>query len=237
MKKIILILSVASCIVVEAQSLKPFKKFRTNVPEPSDIAYTPDFSSFYIVSDQGILYQTDTLGKITKAAPFTGVDFEGVYSDDKNIYVADERTRRVHVYTQNTLEHTKQNEITYHGGMNEGYEGITFNQKKSCFVIVTEKNPIYFFELNSDLIKINETKLKIASDISAVYFYNDFMYALSDEDQTVFKLDPITYAVINKWKIPVTNPEGMAFDKQGNLVIVSDFEQTIFKFKLTENIK
>ena len=233
MKKTILILFISSVCFCHAQKrLKPFEKFRTNVSESSDITYSPDYSSFYIVSDQGYLYQTDLRGKIIKKAAETGMDFEGCFADDKYVYVADERTRKVIVYSQDSLQVIKQNEIPYMGGMNEGYEGITYNKKKGCFVLPVEKNPIYFFELNSDLMKIGEFKLKFASDVSAVCFYNDFMYALSDEDQTVFKLNPINYKVIDKWKISVTNPEGMTFDKEGNLVIVSDFEQTIFKFNL-----
>jgi uncharacterized protein YjiK len=237
-KKIFIFLMIASAPAIQGQAkLKPFAKMHTNVPEPSDIAYNSDFSTLYIVSDQGILYETDTLGKIIRSAPYTGVDFESVYADDKNVYVADERTRRVIVYTKNNLEFVRQNEVAYSGGMNAGYEGMTYNAKRNCFVLAIEKNPNWLFEINNDLVKINEVKLNISADVSGIYYYKEFIYVLSDEDQTVFRLDPVTYKVITKWKIPVTNPEGIAFDKQGNLVIVSDFEQSIFKFRLTEPVK
>src|ERR1700739_927942 len=205
MKKTLLIILITSAGLCKAQRmLKAFEKYPTNVSEPSDISYSPDYSSFYIVSDQGYLYQTDLHGKILKRASQTGMDFEGAYADDKNVYVADERTRSVIVYSQDSLLVIKENEIPYMGGMNEGYEGITYNKKKSCFVLPVEKNPIYFFELNNDLVKTGKYKLKFASDISAVCFYNDYMYALSDEDQAIFKLDPITYKVLDKWRISVT---------------------------------
>ncbi|MGZ3882885.1 MAG: SdiA-regulated domain-containing protein [Bacteroidia bacterium] len=236
--KIFLLSLIFTSFFCDAQvKLKPFKKFHTNVPEPSDIVYSPDFSQFYIASDQGILYVTDTLGKKVKQAANEGLDFEGVWADDKFIFIADERARRVLVYDQTDLKVVRQNEIAYGGGMNAGYEGITYNAKKNCYVVVTEKNPIWFYELNADFVKINEVKRNIASDVSSICFHNDFMYALSDEDQCVLKLDPVTYEVLMKWKIPVTNPEGMTFDKQGHLVVVSDFEQSIFKFQLTDSLK
>lgn len=235
MKKILFVLLVACAGLCEAQAmLKPFKKMRTNVPEPSDIAYSSNFDSFYIVSDEGFLFQADTMGKKIRCSPYTGVDFESVYADDKNIYVADERTRRVIVYTQDSLQFVRQNEVAYSGGMNLGYEGMTYNPKRKCFVLAIEKSPNWLFEINNDLVKINEVKLNLSADVSSICYHNDFIYILSDEDQMVFRLDPNTYRVLNKWKVPVTNPEGMTFDKQGNLVLVSDFEQMIFKFKLTE---
>lgn len=236
-KNLVFLFTLSAFFCSAQEKIKPFTKFHTNVPEPSDIAYSPDFSKFYIANDGGVIYVTDTLGKKTGCAKVQGIDFEGLYADEKYIYAADERTRRVMVYDQADLKLVRQNEIAYLGGMNAGYEAITFNAKKNCFVISTEKNPVWFFELNSDLVKINEVKLKIASDISALCYHDNFMYALSDEDQCVLRLDPVSYEVLRKWRIPVTNPEGMTFDKQGNLVIVSDFEQTIFKFQLTENPK
>lgn len=236
MKKFLIVLLAACAGLSEAQPmLKPFKKIRTNVPEPSDIAYSPNFDSFYIVSDEGFLFQTDTMGKKIRCSSFTGVDYEGIYADDKNIYVADERTRRVIVYSQDSLAFVRQNEVAYSGGMNLGYEGMTYNPKRKCFVLAIEKSPNWLFEVNNDLVKINEIKLNLSADVSSIYYYNDFIYILSDEDQMVFRLDPNTYKILNKWRIPVTNPEGMAFDKQGNLVVLSDFEQMIFKFQLTES--
>ena len=212
--------------------LKFTKKYKTNVPEPSDIAYGKD-NTIFIVSDQGVLYQVDEAGKIVKTASEQGLDYEGVWADENFVYVADERARRIKVFDYD-LNLVRQNEVSYHGGMNLGYEGITYNEAKKCFLIATEKTPMWFFELNNDLVKINEKKMKIASDVSGLCFHDNFLYIVSDEDQTVMKLNPNDYSVIQKWQIPVTNPEGIAFDKQGNLIIVSDFEQTIFQFSLPE---
>jgi uncharacterized protein YjiK len=116
--------------------------------------------------------------------------------------------------------------------MNAGTEAITYNLVKDCYVVAVEKDPVYFFELSKTFNKTNEIKMKIASDISSLTFRNGFIYALSDEDQCVLKLDPQDYHVIEKWLIPVTNPEGITFDKLGNLVILSDTEQNIYKFHI-----
>ena len=75
---------------------------------------------------------------------------------------------------------------------------------------------------------------KIARDISSASFHNDFLWLLSDEDRTVLKLNPITYEVIEKWLLPVINPEGFAFDKDSNLVVTCDDMQRIYYFNNPE---
>lgn len=212
--------------------LKPFEKFHTNVSEPSDIAYSTDYSQMYIVSDKGILYKTDTLGKKIIDAEAKGLDFEGICMYNNVLYVTDERARRIMGYSPDSMILVRENEVAYTGAMNQGYEAITYNEVKKCFIIVTEKEPCWLFELNNDLVKINEKKLKIASDLSGLCYHDGFVYALSDENQMVIQLNASNYSVIQKWKIPVTNPEGITFDKNGNMVILSDVEQKIYKFKI-----
>ena len=234
MRSYITLLLVSACFCSNAQKLSSYKKFRTQVPEPSDLVYTKDYSKFYCVSDQGFLFLTDTAGHILKQAKHTGTDFEGVFADDQYVYVSDERTRRVLLYDVESLTHIKQYEVMYSGAANEAYEGITFNKKKNCFLLCIEKNPTTLFELNKDFQKLAEIPIKSVSDISSICYYNDFIYVLSDEDEKVLKLDPTTYAILSSWKIPVTNPEGICFDAQGHLVIQSDKDQKIYKFNLAQ---
>jgi uncharacterized protein YjiK len=230
----LLLLLICFSFFSNAQKLSSFKKFRTQVPEPSDLVYNKDYSKFYCVSDQGFLFMIDTAGKILKQSKRTGTDFEGVYVDDQYVYVTDERTRRILLYDIESLAYIKQYEVSYAGAANEGYEGMTFNKKKNCYLLSIEKNPTMLFELNKDFQKLAEIPIKSISDISSICYHNDFIYILSDEDEKVVKLDPSTYAIISSWKIPVTNPEGICFDAQGHLVIQSDKDQKIYKFNLAQ---
>ena len=75
----------------------------------------------------------------------------------------------------------------------------------------------------------------VASDISSARFYKNELFLLSDEDMTLIKVNPETFEVIQKWRIPVINPEGLAFDKNGNILITSDDMQRLFYFNNPEN--
>jgi uncharacterized protein YjiK len=125
--------------------------------------------------------------------------------------------------------------VPFGGGRNRGYEAITFNNAKNVFVLVVEKDPITLFELDADFKIINEINLsKIARDIAAATFYDNHLWLLSDEDRSIFKLNPTTYEVIGQWLLPVINPEGLAFDKEGNLLVTCDDMQRLYYFNNPE---
>ena len=56
------------------------------------------------------------------------------------------------------------------------------------------------------------------------------MYFLSSYDQLIYRVDPNTYEVKEEFKINVSNPEGLAFDKHGKVTITSDDLQRIYFF-------
>ncbi|MDI1255399.1 MAG: SdiA-regulated domain-containing protein [Flavobacterium sp.] len=219
----------------ETISLKPEKFISLEIPEPSDICFRPDGKSMFIVSDNGYLFETDTQGKIIRKADYAGMDDEAVYVDEKFVYAVEEVTRKIKIFNINTLKLERTVYLPYAGGRNKGYEAFTFNKAKNKFVILTEKDPIYLFELDTDLKVVNEISLgKIARDIASATYYNDFLWLLSDEDMTVFKVDPNSYEVLGKWSVPIINPEGIAFDKNGNMLIQSDDMKRLYFFKNPE---
>lgn len=216
--------------------IKPEKKIYLSVPEPSDICLHPNGKSFFIVSDNGFLYETDLEGNTIREAAYKGLDCEGVYAEGKFVYVVEEFSRKIKVFDIENLELQRTVSLEYNGGRNAAYEAFTFNPVKNMFLLFVEKNPIYMFELNQDLQIINEYDLsKVSRDISAATFYKDHLWLLGDEDMTVYKLNPKTYQVLNSWKIPVVNPEGITFDANGNLLIISDDMQMLYYFKNPEN--
>jgi len=212
--------------------IKPVSKIDIKIPEPSDICLSPSKTNYFIVSDGGSLYETDLQGNITrKAEGYVGLDCEGVYADKNFVYVAEEFSRKVKIFDITTLKLVRTVLVSYNGGRNKAYEGISYNEAKNKFILVTEKSPIYLFELDNDFRVTNEINLTgIARDISAVTYYNNSLWLLSDESMVVFRLNPNDYTVTGSWQIPVLNPEGLTFDNEGNMIVQSDDMQKIYTF-------
>lgn len=219
----------------KAIEIKPTKWIATAVSEPSDICYNANSDTFFVVSDDGILFETDQDGKIIRNVVENDADFEAVFSDETNVYAVNERHRKVEVFNRISLKKSKTITVPFGGGRNRGYEALTFNKSKNSFILIVEKDPITLFELDAHFAITNQIDLsKIARDIAAASYFNNFLWLLSDEDSTVFKLNPNTYEVLGKWKLHVINPEGLAFDKNGNLLITCDDMQRIYYFNNPE---
>lgn len=210
--------------------LKPIQKFRLNIPEPSDITYASTTNTFFIVSDQGLLYETDSTGKILKKSAYKGLDFEGVYADSANVYVSEEMTRDIIQFDIHTLQKTGVRQLHYFGGRNKGFESITYNQAKNKFVVVSEKDPSKIFELDNNFLVTNKELIKKVADISSATYHNNLLWLLSDEDHTILVLDPKTYAVVKQYKLNILNPEGICFNAKGELMIISDDMQMLFNY-------
>ena len=212
-------------------TIKPTKFVATAIPEPSDICYNVNSDTFFVVSDDGVLFETDLSGKIIRSSKENDADFEAIYADDTYVYAIDERHRKIYTYNRTSLQKSKTMTVPFGGGRNRGYEAFTYNKAKNTFVLVVEKDPITLLELDADFKIKNEVNLsKIARDIAAASFHDGFLWLLSDEDRMVLKLNPISYEVTAKWKLPVINPEGLAFDKDGNLIITCDDMQRMYYF-------
>lgn len=211
--------------------LQPTSYVDLSVSEPSDIAINPNKKDhFFVASDDGYLAEINLQGETTRTKEFTAYDVEAVYANTEFVYAVDEFTRNITVFNHD-LDVIRTLNIPYGGGRNRSYEAFTYNEAKKMFLLFTEKSPIYLFELTEDLQVYNQINLgKIARDISAASFYNGFLYLLSDEDKLIFKMDPTTYEVLQKWYVPVVNPEGLAFTEEGKLLIISDDRERMYYF-------
>ncbi|KAB1154940.1 SdiA-regulated domain-containing protein [Flavobacterium luteum] len=216
-------------------TLKPTRFINVAIPEPSDICYNSKTNTFYIVSDTGILFETDSNAKIIRKIVQKDTDFEAVYSDDNKVYAVDETNRNIYIYDSTTFKEDKVINLPYNGGKNKGYEAFTYNTDNQKFILLTEKDPIILFELDLDFKITKQTILNsIAKDISSAKYYHDFLWLLSDESMMLMKLNPNTYEVIQKWTLPVINPEGFAFDSNGNLIVTCDDMQRMYYFNNPE---
>jgi uncharacterized protein YjiK len=212
---------------IQLHKLKPQHKCKTNVPEPSDI--TKYGNGFLAVSDNGLLFEIDKNGRITRKAEFKGVDFEAICIKDEFIYVSDETPRRVYQFKISDFSLINTFYVPFHGGNNSGFESLTFNEDKNKFILISEK-PTIIHEYDATFQKTGEIDIKGYSDISSVVFYKHKIWVLSDEDMTVSRLNATDYKLEKRFKIPVLNPEGITFDGLNQMIICSDDLQTIYTF-------
>ena len=215
-----------------------FEHFKSlnKIPEPSDIVYDKDSQHFFIVSDHGMLFECDLTGKIIQKAAAEGMDFEGVEVTDSFVYVSDETPRQVYKYKKSDLSLIRTYNVTWGGMSNKAFESITYNATKKCFILVSEA-PVVIIEYNDDFKEIDRHPFHGARDMSGARWYKGDLYLLSNLDETIFKCDPVTYAIKEYYKINVLNPEGLAFDAEGNVSITSDDLQRIYFFKNLPIIK
>ncbi len=211
--------------------LKPSDSYRIEVSEPSDICTNPKNDNYFVVSDNGYLCEMSLDGKIIRKADWEGYDTEGVYATGDLVYVVEEMVRKIRVFDNESFKLLRTVTLPYSGGRNKGYECITYNPVKEKFIITTEKDPIYLFELDENLNVYNEIHMgKIARDISGATFHKGFLWLLSDEDRQVIKLNPNNYEVLERWEVPIINPEGIAFTSTNDLILVSDDMEKLFLF-------
>jgi len=139
--------------------------------------------------------------------------------------------RRIDVLTETDFTVKRSVFLTYNGDRNKGFEGLVYVPEQKKFVAVIEK-PAMIFELNEQLQVTNQLRLKQFKELSSITYHDKFLWLLSDEDHEVMKVNPDDYSILNRWSLPVINPEGICFDANGNLLIVSDDMAELFKFKI-----
>lgn len=214
------------------KKLLPISKHDLKIDEPSDICMTSDDPShFYVVGNRGNICVVDSNGKVLSSTKQDGGDYEACCVKDHQLYVMDESMRRLYVMDEKDLKIRRTMQVPYSGGRNKGFEGITYIPAQKKFILVLEK-PATVVELNEQLQVVNEMKVKGAWELSAVTYHDNFLWLLSDEGHKVMKVNPETYEIVDQWNVPVVNPEGISFDANGNLLIVSDDKGLLYKFKI-----
>ena len=203
---------------------------KLHVDEPSDLLFTG--GKLYTVSDaHSKIYEIDNDGDVKDEIDLVGEDFEALAIDKTGEFlVAEEGYARIwHVDRDGTRHDAIEVPEALDG--NSGIEGLTFDHA-GHMLIAKEKHPSRIIELGANNQRLADEKVDFSADISALTYNPDdhHVYALSDEDHSLYRLDS-AWHVDTAWKLPIKNPEGVAFD--GSLVyIASDSEQRLYLFEL-----
>jgi uncharacterized protein YjiK len=217
--------------------LDPVAVYTVNVPETSDLCFGATTDILYTVSDRTAkVYKITSQGKVLSELPFTGSDLEGVFClANQFLYVVEERLRLVYkldlqgnILGQKTIPVENNDE-------NQGLEGITYAAFNKHFYILNEKNPALLIETDEDLNVLKSYPIEFSSDCSGICVdnINQQLWIVSDEEATVNQCT-MQGELVKSYRIPVSNPEGIAFDPEGNkLYVISDAEARLYLFELT----
>lgn len=216
--------------------LKPTAYYNLDIPETSDLCFGSTTNVLYTVSDNTTkVYKITTTGRTLAELKYVGNDLEGVcYVNNQYIYVAEERLREI---VKLDLQGNKldQKVIPVEANAeNEGLEGISYATFCMRFYIINERNPGLLIETDKNLNVLNKYPLTFANDYSGICVdnVNQNLWILSDMSATVNKCT-MQGEVIESYRIPVSNPEGIAYDPESKMLyIVSDAEARLYIFNL-----
>jgi uncharacterized protein YjiK len=232
---IFLIITTVNSAFGQKYHIKPINKFNVKLNEPSEIVYL-DKNKFLVLANKAFMYEVDATGKVLRELNYKGYDLEAACIAEGKLYVVDESYRTVTVFDQN-YKVIATHQINFSGSRNLSFESLTYNPETKMFYAATEKKPAQLFEFDQNFNMLNQYSIKGIKEVSALNWHNGQLYILSDEQHTIFKADVSNRTIIQQWEIPVINPEGLAFDENDNLLIVSDDMNKLFTFRLTTNEK
>jgi uncharacterized protein YjiK len=219
--------------VDKPSKIKFSKSFSIQVPEPSDACLSSNEQSLFVVSDNGLLFETDLQGKILRKSNIIGIDFEAICLVKDLLYVSDESARKIYCVNPIDLNLVKTFNLNYSAGRNRGFEAIAYNKNLNVFYLVSEKEPTVIRIYNDQFQQLSEISFEVTSDISSAFFYQNSLWLLSDEEHLIMQLDD-NYKVQKKYDVKILNPEGFFFTNKGELTVISDDMAKLYQFEATQ---
>jgi uncharacterized protein YjiK len=214
----------------QAIKLHPVKSFNVPVAEPSDIAYNSKSNTFFVVSDKGALYELSANFSLINKLYSNLSDPEAVFVSGDTVWVAEERSRLVRRIIKGIETRSIAYSVPYDGGRNKGYESLC-RLPNGNMLLLTERDPIWAIELDTDFREKHRIELNLKGDVSAAAVWNNSLFLLSDEGSCIYKVSYPDYTIQNKYTLPIINPEGMCFGPDGTLWILSDAEHKVYQFE------
>jgi uncharacterized protein YjiK len=210
--------------------------FALDVTEPSDLAIDETGTLLWTVSNGAdSVYQLDTTGKRLKALNYAGQDLEGIAYDPvtTTLWVAEENQRAlVHLDLDGNI--ISKHNLALTGEQNSGLEGVSFDGAGSL-VVLNEKLPGMFIQLNPDLTIASKDTLTFAGDYSGITYEpaSASFWIVSDQSHRLYRWTKAG-GVAKEYDLPFPKPEGVAFDPATNRVyIVSDSEKRMYVYQYT----
>lgn len=206
---------------------------KLDMDEPSDLVNVGGV--LFAVSDaHSRIYEVTPKGHADTFINTQGTDLEAISFDpDRGEFLlADESRAKIWHIDSDGGRHDA---IELHDAQdgNSGIEGLTV-LPNGHLIVAKEKDPARIFELDADGTVLDEKKIEFTLDLSAMTYNpdDDHLYALSDEKQSLYRLDK-HWNADRAWALPIKHPEGIAFDGS-TLYVVSDSEQRIYTFTLED---
>jgi len=213
--------------------IDPIETYSLIIPEPSGLTLADD--KLWIVSDrESTIYKTDLKGNIEYSFRISESDLEGItIFNDSLLAIVIEKKREV-VVTDLEGNVISKYSLKIDGNKNSGLEGITYNPSNEHFYIVNEKDPVLVIETDKNFKELGRRKINEVRDLSGISFSKDenCLWLLSDEDQKITKYS-LDGEIIIEYKIPVEQPEGIAISDDKTIYIVSDRQEKLFLFELS----
>lgn len=210
-------------------SLKPSASFNMEVNEPSDLVWLSSSNRLLAVSDNGYLAEVNLDGSLVRRSPQLGYDLEGLTLTKDGILVVDEMTRRF-TLLEFDFNRIRSFTVPYAGGRNRSFEALA-TLPDGTVLAFTEKSPIWVFHLDEQFQLIDDFEFLIdLRDVSAINWHDGDLWVLSDEDRALLRCSWPKLEVKASYRLPIINPEGMAFDGSGNLYVCSDDREKLYFF-------
>ena len=210
--------------------------FALDMNEPSDLAIDETGTLLWTVGNNpDSVYQLDTSGKRLKALNYSGQDLEGIAYDPAThtLWAAEENLRAlVHLDLDGNV--LLQHNLGLTGEQNSGLEGVSYDGGGSL-VVVNEKLPGMFIQLNPDLSIASKDTLTFAGDYSGITYEptSASFWIVSDQSHRLYRWTRAG-GVAAQYDLPFPKPEGVAFDPATNRVyVVSDSEKRLYVFQYT----
>jgi uncharacterized protein YjiK len=213
-------------------SINFYKKFSISVPEPSGLCFVNN--SLWTVSDQtNSVYQLDLKGNILQE--FTNIgktSLEGITFFNDKFYLVDEENREIITMLSDGTVKNRKNILS--GSDNNGLEAITIDKKNKKIIVLKEKNPGKWLELDFNFNLEKEKEISFSSDFSGICFSDssENYLVLGDKNQKVYVYHP-DFDVSHQFNLDINKPEGIAINTENSkLYIVSDKNNELYIFNI-----
>lgn len=228
---LLLIQPLISCKDFTNKKLKVIYETKIDIPEPSGLALSFDKKNLWTVSDENsLVYLMSLDGKIKKRFNVNAEDLEGISTiNDATIAVISEKSREIIFLDTEGIELFRRKVFDSHK-INNGPEGISYNENNNHFFIVNEKNPVLLIEYDREFQEIKRTKINFVKDLSGSDYEENTnkLWIISDESKLILKCN-VDGSINKKYKVNIDQIEGIAVDEDAKKIfLVSDKEEKLY---------